>query len=251
MRLLPFFRGFSTEDAEGIAFLYIIIISVAVVLALVVVISVLCVLIVVIRRKYVRMGREGHTIATFKNASPPLKRQKQHRNSGEGENGFEMAAGQQMGLAVLARYTEEPRVAGTPPPPDTTTFQTATPTNLPPSQITTPTNLPPSQMATPTYLPPSQTATPTNLPPSYSDLEEKLGTCRRNSGVRPDTSSNCSPPTEHSLEQPTKIPLSVSYSTEPRTAGSTPSPHPPIGTKQDSSGASDRSDANSTTRILD
>ena len=223
----------SSETSSGkIAFLLIIIISLAVVVGLVVVIAVVCILIFFLRRKHVRMGREGRAVATFKNASPSLKQhQPKPQSAGGGggvsNNGFEDT---QIGLSVL-RYNEEPRAVGTPPPPDPTTFQQATPPSPPSS----------------------------NLPPSYSNLEETLRHSNGEGGGFPNQiSSNCSPPAGHSIDgeaascresrQSNKMPLSVSYSNEPRTAGSTPSPHPPTNEREDST---DRSEANSTTRILD
>ena len=224
------FAPLTEESNDERTFLFIVIISVAVAIGLLVVIIVVCILILVFRRKRAVMGRKRHAIATFKNASPPLKRHGKPHSSTDAEvahNSYEAPAG--IALAVLS-YTEEPRAVGTPPPPDPTTFL------QPPS-------------------PPSSA-----LPPSYSDLEQTLShdDTRQGDSTRAPALSNYSPPTgsgacgSSSDESAyNKIPLSVSYSNEPRTAGSSPSPHPTNDSRQDSLEESYRSEANSNTRILD
>jgi hypothetical protein len=218
-----------TEDSDDDrTFLFIVIISLGVAVGLTVVIIAACILILVFWRKRVRMGKEGHAKATFENASPPLKRHGKPRSTSSG--GSNDAFGEpEIGLAIL-RYAEEPRAVGTPPPHDPTTFQQPSP----PSSV---------------------------LPPSYSDLEQTLSpNDERQTNSTQALFSNCSPPTgggasgvgpSSDESASNKIPLSVSYSNEPRTAGSTPSPHPPNDSRQDSLEESYRSEAYGTTRILD
>ena len=225
-------RLFLTEDSDdGRTFLFIVIVSLGVAVGLTVVIIAACILIVVFWRKRVRMGKEGHAKATFENASPPLKRHGKPQSTSSG--GSNDAFGEPEIVLAVLRYTEEPRAVGTPPPPDPTTFQQPSP----PSSV---------------------------LPPSYSDLEQTLSPNderhTNSTQAQLSSSSNCSPPTGTGASgvgsrgdetASNKIPLSVSYSNEPRTAGSTPSPHPPNDSRQDSLEESCRSETYSTTRILD
>ena len=204
-------------------FLFIIIISLTLVVTLVVVIIVVCVLIVVFRRKYTKIGRKGNAVSMFNNASPPLKHHKKSRNGNYSlreVNGNETAPESEIGLNVLS-YNEEPRAVGTPPPPDPMTFQAPTPS-------------------------PSSPA----IPPSYSGLEnchdgDHAISSNRSAGSNNDNTYYV----RDSSQQTGMLTLSVSYSTEPRSTGSTPSPHPLPSNGLESSG-SGSDNANSTDIIL-
>ena len=167
----------------------IIVTSIAVIVVLVLTITLVTIVIVVVkcRMKSERVIATG----TFDNASPPLKRQKKPHNLHVGvTNDVFEAPSSHVTLSIL---TEEPRTFGTPPLPESTTFQE---TPSPPSSIP---------------------------PPSYSDLDLP----NTNSGIT-NQHPNSSPPHENSVmesffEESTDSALSVQYSTEPRAAGHSPS----------------------------